>query len=244
MKRGTPDHPKTGDLADRLGIEPFAAVGLLELLWHYAGKYSPRGDVGKFPNKALASGMKWERDPDELITALIESRWLDENKRHRLIVHDWPDHCEESVKKALLRSNSDFLADYGASAGQKSSSIYFLYSPTVDRVKIGFTEGNVSKRIDSLQTGSAEKLVLIGTIPGSRYQETQLHKKWAQFRRDGEWFELSGDFFAYLNETFSEFFGSRNNPSQESLRKISDEPNAARQGMAWLGKARKGRARI
>ena len=61
MKRGTPDHPKTLELADRLGLERWGAVGLLECLWHFAAHYAKRGDVGRFSDEAIARAMMASR---------------------------------------------------------------------------------------------------------------------------------------------------------------------------------------
>ena len=51
MKRGTIDHPKTLQLASVLKIRLLEAVGLLESLWHWTAKYSPRGNIGQYPDE-------------------------------------------------------------------------------------------------------------------------------------------------------------------------------------------------
>jgi hypothetical protein len=105
MKRGTIDHPKTRLLASALhGLPRYCVVGILETLWHFAALYAHRGDVGRFPNEALAEWIGWADGADELVRALISSGWLDEvEDERRLVVHDWLDHCEDSVRKRLDR---------------------------------------------------------------------------------------------------------------------------------------------
>lgn len=113
MKRGTPRHPKTKHLARLLKIKLYSAVGLLEMLWHFVGDFAPAGDIGRVSNADIADGVAWEKDPEVLITALIESRWLDPNQKHRLIVHDWSEHADDAVRKKLKRSSAVFLPEYG-----------------------------------------------------------------------------------------------------------------------------------
>lgn len=112
MKRGTPRHPKTYALAESLSIPLPHAVGILEMLWHHAAIHTPRGDIGSLPDVAIAYACCY-RKPSILIAALVSTRWLDKDPDHRLIIHDWPRHCEESVKKWLSRNDKEMLPVYG-----------------------------------------------------------------------------------------------------------------------------------
>lgn len=104
MKRTGLDHPKMKMLSRRLGIPIAYANGIMERLWHFAGKYCPRGDIGRFSDDEIAIEAGWEGDADTLISALRSkgSCFLDDSPAHRLIIHDWPDHCEDSVHKWLV----------------------------------------------------------------------------------------------------------------------------------------------
>lgn len=108
MKRGTPDHPKTARLALALGCHRLLAVGILEMLWHWTARYAPRGDVGRWDNATIAAGILWDGDADQLIAALIETRWLDVDEEHRLLIHDWQQHADDATKKHLSRNNLAF----------------------------------------------------------------------------------------------------------------------------------------
>ena len=122
MKRGTPDHWKMKDLAGRLKIPVPYAVGIMEMLWHYTAKYHPRGDIGSAPDWAIADAAGWNcgrrrdrvgQDSGKLaafIDALVVSRWLDRDKTYRIIVHDWPDHADESVKRLLKEKGLSFVS--------------------------------------------------------------------------------------------------------------------------------------
>jgi len=102
VKRGTPSNPKLMELAEYLGCRRYAAAGILELLWHFAARHAPQGDVGKWSNQKIAAGIGWPvKSADRLIKALIDARWLDETPTCRLVVHDWHEHCEFAVDKYL-----------------------------------------------------------------------------------------------------------------------------------------------
>lgn len=115
MKRGTPRHPKTYALAEHLGIRLAEAVGILEMLWHHANQHTPRGDIGSLPDAAISQAVSWHRRPQILIDGLVTARWLDRDETFRLVIHDWPDHCEQSSIKWLEYNHTDFLPIYGYS---------------------------------------------------------------------------------------------------------------------------------
>ncbi|MFA5391920.1 MAG: hypothetical protein WC331_10925 [Candidatus Omnitrophota bacterium] len=101
MKRGTPDHPKVLMLASRLKLPKYAAVGLLECLWHFTARYAGQGDIGRYENDIIADALGWKKEPDVLIEALIAEKWLDAHEKYRLIVHDWSDHSDDTCNKYL-----------------------------------------------------------------------------------------------------------------------------------------------
>ncbi len=115
MKRGTPRHPKTYILAKTLGIRLPEAVGILEMLWHHANQHTPCGDIGSLPDEAISEAVCWHKKPSSLIDGLVSSRWLEKDLEHRLILHDWPDHCEQSSIKWLEYNHKSFLPIYGVS---------------------------------------------------------------------------------------------------------------------------------
>jgi len=110
MKRGTPEHPKMKRLARALRVNQAQAVGILESLWHWAGRFAPQGDIGRFSDSDIADSAYWTKEPGILIEALVESKWVQRDPAHRLIIHDWHDHAEESVKKYLARHNLTFVS--------------------------------------------------------------------------------------------------------------------------------------
>jgi hypothetical protein len=103
------DHPKTLDFAARLGVELPTAIGHLELLWAFTGKKSPRGDIGKWPDGAIARACYWMGRPELFTQALRESGFIDPDAAHRLTVHDWPDHAPRWVKAKLAKAGQTFI---------------------------------------------------------------------------------------------------------------------------------------
>lgn len=98
MKANTTDHPKFMKLQRRLSLDRWQAIGLLEAIWNMTAKNAPRGNIGKFSNEEIAAVIDWKQDEHEMIDALVQAGWIDECKQHRLVIHDWPDHCPYYVK--------------------------------------------------------------------------------------------------------------------------------------------------
>ena len=114
MKRGTAEHPKTLDLAAALNLPQWGAVGILESLWHFAAKFARRGDIGRRTDAAIARGIDWRDDPEKLIQALVDTGWLDRCRCHRLRIHDWHEHADQTVRRTEEIKARGFLECYGA----------------------------------------------------------------------------------------------------------------------------------
>lgn len=76
--------------------------------------------------------------------------------------------------------------------------IYFIVCSDTGRCKIGFTAGEVKKRLKALQTGSPSELAITVMHPGTPDTERRLHEKFAPWRLHGEWFRLSDELRAYM----------------------------------------------
>src|SRR3990167_7241310 len=119
MKRGTPDHWKGGGAGAEVAkgwpmpaeIAIDAACGLMERLWHIAGRYAPRGDLGKMSDTFIARKVGWAGEASALVAVLLRIRWLDPSEEFRLLVHDWPHHADDTVKKALEAGEIETFAD-------------------------------------------------------------------------------------------------------------------------------------
>lgn len=110
MKRGTFSHPKTKRLAQLLGVDQATAYGIVAALCNeLAPEYAPRGDVGKLSDEEIALGLGSTIEPTKLVQALRDSRWLCPADEIRLVIHDFADHAEESVRKKLQRGSLSFV---------------------------------------------------------------------------------------------------------------------------------------
>lgn len=103
------DHPKTNELASRLGVTKPTAIGHLELLWAFVGKLAPQGNVGKYPDGAIARAAEWQGDPTAFVDALLLARLVDECGTHRLVVHDWAEHCPSWVRAKVKKTRLDLI---------------------------------------------------------------------------------------------------------------------------------------
>jgi len=112
LKRGTTDHPKTHELAAVLGLEKWGAVGVLEALFHFTAQYARRGDIGRHTDAAIARGIGWSKEPAKLIGGLVQAGWLDRCRCHRLRVHDWHDHADQTVGRCEEVKRSGFIECY------------------------------------------------------------------------------------------------------------------------------------
>lgn len=128
--RAVPDHPKFADLKARLGVPKHVALGILETLWHFAGRYTPQGNIGKYEDSAIEAWLEWDgAQTGDLIKALVDSKWLDRDSRWRVLVHDWPTHADKATKQALNRAKLEFCVPTVHTPGVHNSVLSSLPVP-------------------------------------------------------------------------------------------------------------------
>jgi hypothetical protein len=76
--------------------------------------------------------------------------------------------------------------------------IYFILNARAEAIKIG-TAVDVSGRLKTLQTGSAEPLELLCSVPGDKDAELRLHRRFAADRLRGEWFRVTPELMGLIN---------------------------------------------
>lgn len=109
MKHGTENKLKFKKLQRRLDLALWQCKGLLQTLWDFAKANAPRGDVGRYTDDELAIGIDWRGDAKLLVDALVDNGWLDPAEDPaRLIIHDWWEHCEDSIHMQLARHRQIF----------------------------------------------------------------------------------------------------------------------------------------
>lgn len=70
--------------------------------------------------------------------------------------------------------------------------VYLIGSPDSPLVKIGWSD-NPKRRLRNLQSGSPVPLRLLAVYEGGHYVEAELHRRFADKRVHGEWFDLGPD---------------------------------------------------
>jgi hypothetical protein len=102
------NHTKIKRLCRRMQIPQWQAVGLLESIWILTEFQAPAGDIGRLSNEDIAVGIEYGGDEDKMIADLVATGWLDSHLEHRLLIHDWPDHCADAIHMKLARKRLYF----------------------------------------------------------------------------------------------------------------------------------------
>lgn len=109
--RAVPEHPKFAALKAELKLSKFQALGLLEALWHFTGRFAPRGNIGRFTDRQIETWLEWEGEEGAAIQSLTATGWIDPDNVHRLVIHDWHHHADSTTKKQLGRTKETFVSD-------------------------------------------------------------------------------------------------------------------------------------
>lgn len=91
----------------RLKAPRYHAVGLMEMLWNFTAKECPTGLLENRTADDIAVATGWDGDENVLVEALVYARFL-EVHGESWRVHDWPDHCDNSVHLKLWRDRRCF----------------------------------------------------------------------------------------------------------------------------------------
>lgn len=163
-------------------------------------------DYGRFHGSPITIlSACWPTCPDKISIADI-TRWLDEccnggqpliaRYRRNGAVYIEVQNFGQKVRTRSKYPGRDVTEDKESGRG----SIYFIKAENSTRVKIGFTELTPESRLAALQTGSPEKLILLGSFDGTMTDERNAHKALALHRLSGEWFEMTSAVEAFIEE--------------------------------------------
>lgn len=107
--RAVPDHPKFARLKSFLKLNKACTLGYLEAVWHFCGKFTPHGNIGKYSAAEIEEWVEWDGEEGALIAAMVKAKWIDDDPDHGLIVHDWHKHADDAAKLAVKRSGVGFI---------------------------------------------------------------------------------------------------------------------------------------
>ena len=109
--RITSELVKFKNLQKDLELSLFETIGLLEAIWHFTAKNTIRGDIGQHSNQEIAEWIGWKKDADQMVKALTERGWLDPHPKYRVIVHDWHQHADKSIKTIMRNRKMVFVQE-------------------------------------------------------------------------------------------------------------------------------------
>lgn len=194
-KRGVLDHPKFSELKALLGANKSTVLGYLECVWQFTGRYAPQGNIGKFTDRQIEAWCEWDGEPGELIGSMVASGWLDRDENHRLLVHDWCDHVDNTTRTSLKRSGLDVIraSRVSAESQQYSNGVTTLSQQCVDtasRVKPEpepepVPEPEPDARVDGIAQSVWQ---ILKSVPAfANGSETEQSSAVAEVVRDFEW---------------------------------------------------------
>lgn len=112
-----------------------------------------------------------------------------------------------SIKSVIAQSgiaipDSFSLVTYGKGGGLEGRAIiYFVQIQPGRQIKIGWTT-DLEKRIAQIKNSLPEKktLNILGTMEGTRRDEGRLHKRFAELKTRGEWYNPTRDLLLFIRE--------------------------------------------
>lgn len=110
---------------------------------------------------------------------------------------------EETSHKAIVPEGKT-ATQPSLSAAPSDHCVYFILGVETHRIKIGWTAHTVDSRLQAFKVGSPDELVLLGTMPGTRKCERQLHAKFAENHVRGEWFRVSEELARFIVDVCSQ----------------------------------------
>jgi hypothetical protein len=81
--------------------------------------------------------------------------------------------------------------------GLREPFVYFCVAAQENEVKIGYSVNPTRRRL-SLESTRHANLELFATIKGGAGIERKMHKRFAEYRIHGEWFEASPELMAFI----------------------------------------------
>lgn len=105
--------------------------------------------------------------------------------------------AEDRKRHAMARAEPGLWKASEPPSPKVEPVVYFIQRGSEGPVKIGFSK-NPKGRLSSLQTGIPERLHLLGVLPGGKEEEQRLHRYFAAYCIQGEWFKPAPDLLAYI----------------------------------------------
>lgn len=85
--------------------------------------------------------------------------------------------------------------------------VYFMLSVELNRIKIGYTNAKLTRRLRESQVGSADELRMLGELRAPRTEEKRLHHRFRDLHVRGEWFRAEKALLDFIDENCMSFEG-------------------------------------
>ena len=99
--------------------------------------------------------------------------------------------------------------------------VYVIQAGKNGPIKIGAAT-DPRRRLEQLQTGSADRLHLVKVFDGGTELERELHRRLSKYRLHGEWFESSREVAKLLCAAVDEWAAGEDDRIQARLAMLSD----------------------
>lgn len=168
-KRGVLEHEKTFDLAERLGIAPCYALGVLEAFWHWAAKYRTDGDITGLKPAMLASTIRYPGNGEDLMGSLIASGWIDQTSE-KMVIHDWSEHADNAVHQHL-KSRGELFADGSAPFSRNKRIITKQSTNEMNDLRDCVSDSPKGEEFSQKEMNGSPKNVSFSRLPEARSQK-------------------------------------------------------------------------
>jgi hypothetical protein len=109
----------------------------------------------------------------------------------------WED--PERIAKMKALESQPYFTPITLPKPDKHPEVYFIQSDA-GPIKIGHSDVGARSRLSQLQTSSPIGLKLLKVLPGTIKLERELHRKFAQYRLRGEWFQPSPELLEFIKK--------------------------------------------
>lgn len=120
------DSPKIRRLARYLEVGRAQAAGHIALLWSWALRHAPDGDLSKYDDEDIEDAVHWRGNRGAFVTACTATSFIDEPSDQKLVIHNWIErggsYVENQRKQRLRAKKKDGPELSGTVPGQSRDS--------------------------------------------------------------------------------------------------------------------------
>lgn len=109
---------------------------------------------------------------------------------------------ENLMKAAIGSMNVKAAAEMQAKNRVDKKYIYFAIDTIKNTCKIGIS-ADPKKRVQMLNVGNSNNIILAHTFEGKESDEKALHQKYNAWHIRGEWFEIQGNLRVFIDSVFN-----------------------------------------